>query len=42
MLTILYAILLITGLVALLAPSAYKVDINKVSKERDNNSKMDS
>ena len=42
MLTILYAILLITGLVALLAPSAYKVDINKVSKEKDNNSKMDS
>ncbi|MCW9688462.1 hypothetical protein [Proteus terrae] len=42
MLTILYAILLITGLVALLAPSAYKVDINKVSKEKDNNNKMDS
>lgn len=35
-------VLLLGGLVALLAPSAYKVDINKVSKEKDNNSKMDS
>ncbi|WP_219410235.1 hypothetical protein [Proteus terrae] len=35
-------VLLLGGLVALLVPSAYKVDINKVSKEKDNNSKMDS
>ncbi|WP_311753406.1 hypothetical protein [Proteus columbae] len=38
MFIVLISILLITGLVALLAPSAYKVDINKDSKE--NNSEM--
>ena len=38
MFIVLISILLITGLVALLAPSAYKVDINKDSKE--NNSEI--
>lgn len=42
MLAVLYAILLITGLVALLAPPARKIDINKTSKEKENSSKMDS
>ncbi|WP_100158309.1 hypothetical protein [Proteus columbae] len=40
MLMVLFSILLITGLVALLAPSAYKVDINKDSKEKENNSEI--
>ncbi|EST58778.1 hypothetical protein K151_1564 [Proteus hauseri ZMd44] len=40
MLMVLYSILLITGLIALLAPSAYKVDINKDSKETENKSKI--
>ncbi|WP_237584727.1 hypothetical protein [Proteus sp. G2666] len=35
-LMVLLSILLITGLIALLAPSAYKVDINKDSKENNN------
>ncbi len=39
MLMVLLSILLIAGLIALLAPSAYKVDINKDSKEKENNNR---
>jgi prepilin signal peptidase PulO-like enzyme (type II secretory pathway) len=39
MLMVLFVVLLIGGLVALLAPSAYKVDINinKAPEEKENN-----